>query len=63
MTADQNPIEYPQTEDQEPLQRVAYDFGVTRRSFVKVLGAGLLITVSARPSWPSAGADRAAAAG
>ncbi len=29
----------------EPVDRVAYDFGLTRRSFVKFLGAGLLIAV------------------
>jgi isoquinoline 1-oxidoreductase len=31
----------------EPVERVAYDFGLNRRSFVQVLGAGLLIAVSA----------------
>jgi isoquinoline 1-oxidoreductase len=36
-----------QSEYQEPLERVPYDFGITRRGFVQVLGAGLLITVSA----------------
>src|SRR5882724_5303223 len=30
----------------EPVDRVDYDFGLSRRSFVKVLGAGLLIAVA-----------------
>jgi len=30
----------------ELVERVDYDFGLSRRSFVKVLGAGLLIAVS-----------------
>ena len=34
---------------EEPLERVAYDFGLNRRSFVQFLGAGLLIAVSATP--------------
>ncbi|MBM4032684.1 MAG: isoquinoline 1-oxidoreductase [Planctomycetes bacterium] len=29
----------------EPVERVAYDFGLSRRSFVQVLGAGLLVSV------------------
>jgi len=33
----------------EPVERVAYDFGLSRRGFVQVLGAGLLITVGAGP--------------
>jgi isoquinoline 1-oxidoreductase len=33
----------------ELVQRVDYDFGLSRRSFVKVLGAGLLIAVSLPP--------------
>jgi isoquinoline 1-oxidoreductase subunit beta len=37
----------PQTEYEEPIERVPYDFGITRRGFVQVLGAGLLITVTA----------------
>jgi isoquinoline 1-oxidoreductase len=39
--------EFSQTEYQEPIERVPYDFGITRRGFVQVLGAGLLITVTA----------------
>ena len=31
----------------EPVERVDYDFGLSRRSFVKVLGAGLLIAAAA----------------
>ncbi|MGH8023228.1 MAG: molybdopterin cofactor-binding domain-containing protein [Limisphaerales bacterium] len=30
----------------EPIERAGYDFGLSRRLFVKTLGAGLLITVS-----------------
>ena len=30
----------------EPVDRVDYDFGLSRRSFVKVLGAGLLIAAA-----------------
>ena len=42
-----NPTNILQTEYQEPIERVPYDFGITRRGFVQVLGAGLLITVTA----------------
>ncbi len=35
---------------EEPMERVGYDFGLNRRSFVQVLGAGLLIAVSAAPA-------------
>jgi isoquinoline 1-oxidoreductase len=31
----------------EPIERVGYDFGFNRRSFVQLLGAGLLVAVSA----------------
>ena len=52
-----------QTEYQEPIERVPYDFGITRRGFVQVLGAGLLITVSAgtvlRPARGGPGGGRA----
>jgi isoquinoline 1-oxidoreductase subunit beta len=34
-------------ENEEPIDRVPYDFGITRRGFVQVLGAGLLVTVTA----------------
>lgn len=33
----------------EPVERVNYDFGLDRRTFVQVLGTGLLLTVSAPP--------------
>src|SRR5208337_4147609 len=35
------------TDSEESVERVPYDFGLNRRSFVQVLGAGLLIAVSA----------------
>jgi len=44
------PHERNATDYEEPVERVAYDFGLTRRGFVQVLGAGLLITVSAGPA-------------
>ena len=53
MTTIREPNEYDQSHDilqtqyQEPIDRVPYDFGITRRGFVQVLGAGLLITVTA----------------
>ena len=31
----------------EEMQTVGYDFGMSRRSFMQVLGAGLLISVAA----------------
>ena len=34
----------------ESVERVPYDFGLSRRGFVQVLGAGLLITVGAGPA-------------
>ena len=34
-------------DDEEAVEYVPYDFGLSRRGFVQVLGAGLLITVSA----------------
>ncbi len=40
-----------QLDDEEPIERVGYDFGLNRRSFVQLLGAGLLIAVSAAPAW------------
>ncbi len=53
MTTIREPNEYEQSgeilqaEYQEPIDRVPYDFGITRRGFVQALGAGLLITVTA----------------
>jgi isoquinoline 1-oxidoreductase len=38
--------DYEELNYDELLERVNYDFGLSRRSFVKVLGAGLLIAVS-----------------
>ncbi|MHC4179017.1 MAG: xanthine dehydrogenase family protein molybdopterin-binding subunit [Planctomycetota bacterium] len=35
---------------EEAVEPVAYDFGLSRRRFVQVLGAGLLITVGTRPA-------------
>ena len=35
----------------EPMEPVGYDFGLTRRGFVQILGAGLLIAVSDAPLW------------
>jgi isoquinoline 1-oxidoreductase len=49
MNTSQKSDESLQTEYQELLERAPYDFGIKRRDFVKVLGAGLLITVSAGP--------------
>jgi len=30
---------------EEPVERVGYDFGLNRRNFVQILGAGLLVAV------------------
>ncbi len=38
--------DYNQVDYDELVERAGYDFGLSRRSFVKALGAGLLITVS-----------------
>jgi isoquinoline 1-oxidoreductase len=38
-------------ESQEPVAPVGYDFGLDRRAFVQVLGAGLLIAVSPGAAW------------
>ncbi len=37
-------------EPEEPLAPVGYDFGLKRRAFVQLLGAGLLLAVSAAPA-------------
>src|SRR5665213_879683 len=42
----------------EPVGRVDYDFGLSRRSFVKVLGAGLLIAVAVPAVAQEAGGRR-----
>ena len=35
----------------EPVDRVGYEFGLTRRGFVQILGAGLLIAIGDAPAW------------
>src|SRR5436309_914506 len=42
LTPTQTPLEY-----DEPIERVGYDFGLKRRAFVQILGAGLLIAAGA----------------
>jgi isoquinoline 1-oxidoreductase len=37
-------------EYEEPIERVGYDFGLSRRSFVQFLGAGLMIAASISPA-------------
>lgn len=37
-------------ECEEEMQPVGYDFGLKRRAFVQLLGAGLLVAVSAAPA-------------
>ena len=37
-------------EEEEAVQGVGYDFGLSRRGFVQILGAGVLISVSAAPA-------------
>src|SRR6266478_4008761 len=39
-----------ETAFEEPIERVGYDFGLNRRSFVQFLSAGLLIAVGATPA-------------
>src|SRR2546425_10995090 len=40
----------PETDYEEPIEAVKYDFGLSRRGFVQMLGAGLLIASSASPA-------------
>src|SRR6185312_2760324 len=47
----------------EPVERVGYDFGLTRRGFVQILGAGLLIAVSDAPLWAQRRGGRGSFAG
>lgn len=47
----------------ELVQRVDYDFGLSRRSFVKMLGAGLLIAVSLPPALAQESGRRTGSAG
>ena len=42
------------TEDGQIIEPVGYDFGLTRRSFVQVLGAGLLIAATSSVTRPTA---------
>ena len=49
-------------EHEEAMEPVGYDFGLKRRSFVQLLGAGLLLAVSVAPPWPNS-AEAAAVAG
>jgi isoquinoline 1-oxidoreductase len=39
-----------QPEDEQLIEPVGYDFGLKRRAFVQLLGAGLLVAVSAAPA-------------
>src|SRR5476649_1469754 len=47
----------------ELVQRVDYDFGLSRRSFAKILGAGLLIAISLPPVLAQESGRRTASAG
>jgi isoquinoline 1-oxidoreductase subunit beta len=47
----------------ELVQRVDYDFGLSRRSFAKILGAGLLIAISLPPALAQESGQRTASAG
>jgi isoquinoline 1-oxidoreductase len=42
--------EFAQTDGEDPIERVSYDFGLNRRAFVQVLGAGLAIVASPVPA-------------
>jgi len=44
------PLGYEEINYDELVQRVDYDFGLSRRSFAKILGAGLLIAISLPPA-------------
>ncbi len=48
MKSHQDMNEEMMTDYTEPMERVGYDFGLSRRGFVQILGAGLLITVNAK---------------
>ena len=45
-----NPASLTEDDYQEPIERVGYDFGVNRRSFVQFLSTGLLIVAHASPA-------------
>jgi hypothetical protein len=38
------------TDIEDPIERVPYDFGLNRRAFVQVLGAGLAIVAGPMPA-------------
>ena len=38
------------TEADEPVERLDYDFGLSRRSFVQIIGTGLLVAISVSPA-------------
>ncbi len=44
--------------EEEPVERMAYSFGVTRRQFVQVLGAGLVIAAWSGPALAQNGDDK-----
>src|ERR1043165_206616 len=46
-TSSQGPISI---DYEEPIERVGYDFGLSRRSFVQFLSAGLMIAAGASPA-------------
>jgi CO/xanthine dehydrogenase Mo-binding subunit len=50
MKSNQAPTGVLPPEYDEPIERIGYDFGLRRRGFVQLLGAGLLIAVSAPPA-------------
>ncbi len=47
MTEDRTATALPPLDEEEVIERVRYGFGFSRRSFVQILGAGLLVAVSA----------------
>jgi isoquinoline 1-oxidoreductase len=49
MTPSQEINELSRADYEEPIERVRYDFGLSRRGFVQVLSTGLLITASPAP--------------
>src|SRR5271169_1195481 len=50
-------------DEAEAVDTVAYDFGLSRRGFVQVLGAGLLVAVSPMPALAQRGGGRGGAQG
>ena len=47
--AEETVLDWESPDYDEPVDRVAFDFGMSRRRFVQMLGAGLLITVALDP--------------